>query len=218
MFPRPFSFTVMAWAPLVLIAVGLLSGPAGFGLAGQSAEAALFNEVKKLLASDGQDVDQFGFSVAVSGDTAIVGATEEDARGTNAGAVYVFQRDVGGAGNWGEVKKLLASDAQDFDLFGWSVAVSGDTAIVGAPGEDTGGVNAGAAYVFRRDQGGAGNWGEVKKLTAADAQAGDFFGLGVAVSVDTAVLGLMARMQGVPKPGPPTSSSATRVARATGAW
>ena len=78
-------------------------------------------------------------------------AQVEDAGGTNAGAAYVFQRDQGGADNWGEVTKLTASDAQAGDQFGHGVAVSGDTAVVGANFEDAGGSNAGAAYVFGRD-------------------------------------------------------------------
>ena len=174
---------------LVLIAVALLSGPAGFGPGEQSAEAALLSEVKKLLASDAQTEDYFGWSVAISGDTAVVGAYGEDAGGHRAGAAYVFGRDEGGADNWGEVTKLTASDAQAVDLFGFSVAVSGDTAVVGAWHEDAGGGNAGAAYVFERNQGGADNWGEVKKLTASDAQDFDQFGMSVAVSGDTAVVG-----------------------------
>ena len=66
----------------------------------------------------------------------------------DAGAGYAFQRDEGGAGNWGEVKKLLASDAGAGDLFGYSVAVNGDTTVVGAPFEAAGASFAGAAYVF----------------------------------------------------------------------
>jgi len=146
-------------------------------------------EVKKLTASDAQADDHFGVSVAISGNTAVVGAYFEDAGGQLAGAVYVFQRDQGGVNNWGEVRKLTASDAQAFDLFGSSVAVSGDTIVVGALGEDAGGEDAGAAYVFQRDQGGADNWGEVAKLAAADAEADDLFGRSVAISDDTAVVG-----------------------------
>ena len=186
----PFLVRGAIVALLVMIATGLLSGPAGFGAAPQSAEAALLSEVKKLLASDAQTLDNFGISVAVSGDTAVVGAWHEDAGGLfRAGAAYVFQRGQGGAGNWGEVTKLTASDAQADDGFGYSVAVSGDTAVVGAIQEDPVGTDAGAAYVFQRDQGGTNNWGEVKKLTASDAQAFDIFGYSVAVSGDTAVVG-----------------------------
>ena len=124
--------------------------------------------------------------MAISGDTAVVGACCEDTGGFDAGAAYVFQRNQGGADNWGEVKKLTASDAQASDRFGHSVAVSGDTAVVGAFREDA---LVGAAYVFQRNQGDADNWGEVKKLTASDAQDIDFFAHGVAISGDTAVVG-----------------------------
>ncbi|MCH8065792.1 MAG: FG-GAP repeat protein, partial [Chloroflexi bacterium] len=108
-----------------------------------------WGEVKKLTASDAQAIDPFGNSVAVSDDSAVVGATGNDAKGFLAGAAYAFQRDEGGAGNWGEVNKLTASDAQAYDRFGVSVAVSGDSAIVGVLDEDAGGLNAGAAYVFQ---------------------------------------------------------------------
>ena len=148
-----------------------------------------WGEVKKLTASDAQASDYFGVSAAVNGDTAVVGAYAEDAGGIDAGAAYVFQRNAGGADNWGEVKKLTASDAQAYDEFGRSVAVSGDTAVVGAHYEHSGGSIAGAAYVFSRNQGGTDNWGQVKKLTASDAQAGDEFGYSAAVSGDTAVVG-----------------------------
>ena len=83
----------------------------------------------------------------------------------NSGSAYIFYRDQGGADNWGQVKKLTASDGAANDYFGFSVSISGDTAIVGAYGDDDNGVNSGSAYIFSRDQGGADNWGEVKKLT-----------------------------------------------------
>ena len=148
-----------------------------------------WGEVTKLTASDAQPADSFGRSVAVSGDIAVVGAPDEDAAGNLAGAVYVFQRDEGGADNWGEVTKLTASDAQSAAWFGFSVAVSGDTALAGAPGEDAAASFAGAAYVFQRDEGGVDNWGEVTRLTASNAEPEDFFGLSVAVSSDTSVVG-----------------------------
>ena len=148
-----------------------------------------WGEVKKLTASDAERRDRFGISVAVSGDTAVVGANFEDAGGDAAGAAYIFQRDQGGAENWGEVKKLTASDAQPGDFFGAGVAVVGDTAVVGAWGEDSRGDQTGAAYVFRRDSGGADNWGDVQKLTASDPQRDYRFGWSVAVSGETAVVG-----------------------------
>ncbi|MCH8066348.1 MAG: FG-GAP repeat protein, partial [Chloroflexi bacterium] len=142
---------LLALLTFTVLAGALLSGPAGFRPEPQSAEAVSLNEVRKLLASDAQAGDRFGVSVAVSGDTAVVGAHGEDAGGSNAGAAYVFQRNQGGTDNWGEVKKLSSSDAEAGDQFGRSVAVSGDTVIVGAFAEDAGGSAAGAAYLFDRD-------------------------------------------------------------------
>jgi hypothetical protein len=141
-----------------------------------SIDPLIWTEVKKLTASDAEAGDNFGHAVAVSGDTAIVGAHQEDTGGSNAGAAYVFYRDWGGVDYWGQWHKLIASDAEAGDQFGRSVAISGDTAIVGAYGEDAGGSAAGAAYVFDRDQGGADSWGEVKKLVASDPEANDQFG------------------------------------------
>ena len=115
-------------------------------------EAAPVFEAKKLTDSNPEAEDYFGFSVSVSGDTAVVGAAQEDAGGVGfcAGAAFVFQRDEGGAGNWGEVKKLTASDADVAAHFGISVAVSSDTAIVGAYREDAEGFRAGAAWYVRK--------------------------------------------------------------------
>jgi hypothetical protein len=149
----------------------------------------LLSSEKKLVAADGASVDLFGRSVAISGDTAIIGADSNDGGGTRAGAAYVFERDSGGPGNWGQMVKLLAADPTAFDAFGRSVAISGDTAIVGKTGDDDGGPSAGAAYVFERDAGGLDNWGQITKLTAADAAQEDVFGISVAISGDTAIVG-----------------------------
>ncbi|MCH8010105.1 MAG: FG-GAP repeat protein, partial [Chloroflexi bacterium] len=151
-------------ALVAVIAVGLLTGPAGFRPEPQSAEAALLNEFKKITASDAETGDNFSTrAVAISGDTIVAGASGEDGGVGDpldkAGAAYVFQRDEGGAGNWGEVTKLTASDAQADDRFGFRVAVSVDTIVVGAHLEDGGAgdpvLNTGAVYVFQRDEGGA---------------------------------------------------------------
>ena len=148
-----------------------------------------WGEVKEFTAFDNLTGDKFAISVAISGDTAVVGAYNADAVGSDSGAAYVFQRNEGGVDNWGEVTKLTASDADADDRFGISVTLSGDTIIVGAHHEDAVGSDAGAAYVFQRNQGGTDNWGEVTKLTASDAGAGDEFGVSVAISGDTAVVG-----------------------------
>jgi hypothetical protein len=137
----------------------------------------------KLIASDAAAADLFGSSVAVSGDTAVVGATYDDSPATDAGSAYVFVRSNGA---WTEQAKLTASDVAAGDNFGNRVALSGDTAVVGAPADDSPATNAGSAYVFVRS---GGTWTEQAKLTASDAAANDQFGVSVAVSGDTAVVG-----------------------------
>jgi hypothetical protein len=137
----------------------------------------------KLIASDAAAADLFGSSVAVSGDTAVVGATYDDSPATDAGSAYVFVRSNGA---WTEQAKLTASDVAAGDNFGNRVALSGDTAVVGARADDSPATNAGSAYVFVRS---GGTWTEQAKLTASDAAANDQFGVSVAVSGDTAVVG-----------------------------
>jgi hypothetical protein len=94
---------------------------------------------QKIQASDKQQGDEFGFSVSISGDYAIVGAYLEDTGGTtNAGAAYIYKRD-SSTGVWGSEQKIQASDKQTQDQYGHSVSISNEYAIVGAPFEDTGG-------------------------------------------------------------------------------
>jgi len=152
----------------------------------QPGMATLPTEEAKLTASDGAASDYFGWSVALSGDTALVGADNNDDDGANSGSAYIFERNNSGADNWGEVKKLTASDGAAGDIFGYSVGLSGDTALVGAWGDDSG---QGAAYLFERNTGGVDNWGEVAKLTASDGAASDSFGSSVSLSGDTALVG-----------------------------
>ena len=92
--------------------------------------ASHLEEVAKLTASDAAVDDLFGFSVSVSGDTAVIGAFHDDDGGSDSGSAYVFTRS-GGA--WTQQAKLTASDAAAEDFFGYSVSVSGDTAVIGAP-------------------------------------------------------------------------------------
>src|SRR5262252_249356 len=149
-----------------------------------------FTEIKKLTPSDGGGGKLFGGSVAIYGDTAIVGASIDFIGNNNRqGTAYIFERNQGGGANWGFVKKLIASDGATDNLFGASVAIYGDTAIVGAPGEVTNVSYPGSAYIFERNQGGANNWGEVKKLTASDGDGNDFFGCSVAIYASTAIVG-----------------------------
>lgn len=154
-----------------------------------------WNEVIKAVASDRASNDYFGNSVAISGDYAIVGASneDEDALGTNtlsdAGSAYIFKNN---AGTWTQVQKIVASDRGVGDRFGISVAISGDYAIVGAywEDEDAFGANAllraGSAYIFKNN---AGTWTEVQKIVASDRGIYDNFGNSVTISSDYAIVG-----------------------------
>jgi hypothetical protein len=106
-----------------------------------------FTRQDKLLAADAASFDGFGNSVAISGETVVVGAPFDDgAAGFDQGGAYVFVRRGGG---WSQQQKLLAADAAEGDQFGVSVALSGETVVVGAElGNGTGVFDQGSAYVF----------------------------------------------------------------------
>lgn len=200
-----------------------------------------WNFVKKLIASDGVPDDLFGFAVALSGDTALVGAYTKNLAGERSGAAYVFERNSGGPNQWGQVKELQPEDAAAYDyfgvsvglsgdtaiigaywqsdlhgracffernaggagnwgqtaeiydhgpeIFGYCVSIDGDTAVVGAYGNDAAGNGSGQAYIYGRDQGGPGMWGEVATLAAEDAGPMQLLGLSVAVRGSTALAG-----------------------------
>ena len=130
-----------------------------------------WTEQAKLLASDGMKGDQFG-RIAIDDKTIVVGASNVDdgKHGLDTGSAYIFTLQ---DGTWTEQAKLTASDAAAGDNFGWSVAIDGDTAVIGAIGADQKGNNSGAAYVFTRNNG---VWTEQAKLTARDGAANDGFG------------------------------------------
>ena len=136
-----------------------------------------WTEQATLLAGDGAAGDQFGQSVSVSGDTAIVGA---GGNATFTGAAYVFVRS---GTSWTKQATLLAGNGAANDYFGISVSVSGDTAIVGAFYTASG---TGAAYAFARS---GTSWTEQAILLAGDGAANDYFGISVSVSGDTALVG-----------------------------
>ena len=163
--------------------------------------ANIWGEVKKLTASDGASDDFFGGSVAISGDTAIVGSHLNDGQGISPVTAYIFERDQGGANSWGQVKKLLASDGAVADRLGVSVAISGDTAVVGADRDNDMGGQSGSAYIFERHHGGANNWGQVSKLLASDGEADDRFGISVAISGGTTIVGAHAERHGTNSAG-----------------
>jgi hypothetical protein len=148
-----------------------------------------WTEIKKLTASDGAAMEQFGANVAIDGDTAIVGAPGRLPYGDWPGSAYIF-RDTSAAGDWSSFTetKLTASDAAMHDMFGSYVAIDGDTAVVGARASDDAGDQSGSTYIFQ-DTSGTGDWTEIKKLTASDAAAMDIFGRNVEIDGDTIIIG-----------------------------
>ena len=115
------------------------------GTIASSAWAQTQNEIQKLLANDGAAGTRVGNSVAVDEDTAVIGVSGDDDNGGNSGSAYVFTRD---AGVWTEQQKLVAGDGAAGDMFGVSVAVDGDTTVIGAFFDDDNGLKSGSAYVF----------------------------------------------------------------------
>ncbi|MEZ4266521.1 MAG: hypothetical protein R3F39_09090 [Myxococcota bacterium] len=138
---------------------------------------------QKLNAVGAAAFDQFGYAVAISGETIVVGAFQDDDAGSSSGSAYVFVRS---GTTWTQQQKLTAKDAAASDFFGISLGISGDSIIVGANGDDDGGSLSGSAYVFARS---GTTWTEQQKLTAKDAVADDLFGYAVAISGGTAVVG-----------------------------
>jgi uncharacterized repeat protein (TIGR01451 family) len=139
---------------------------------------------QKIVASDAARGDQFGLTLALSGDTLIVGAPNNvGTTGSLSGAVYIFHWD---GQSWKQGQKLTASDARAFDNFGFSLAIDGNVIVVGAPFHDGAGANSGEAYVFAWD---GKTWLQTAQLTARDAAAGDEYGSAVAVSGDFLAVG-----------------------------
>ena len=141
----------------------------------------------KITASDGAAGDLFGISVAIDGNTILVGADLHDEKAENAGAVYVYILE---DNKWQQEAKLTASDGGKTDIFGVRVALSENTALISARRDDTKalGIDAGSAYIFVRD---GSTWAQQVKLTSPDGQADDRFGRGVALSGDMAIISAM---------------------------
>ncbi|MEK6674214.1 MAG: FG-GAP repeat protein [Planctomycetota bacterium] len=141
----------------------------------------LEREITPVDASEG---DQFGFSVALSGDLAVIGARFDDEGGTDSGSTYLFRRS---GTNWLQETKLLAMDNAIGDEFGVSVGTDGLRVIVGSRMANQGTeVSAGAAYIFHKV---GANWVQQDRVTAPDAADNDQFGISVAIDGDEAIIG-----------------------------
>ena len=157
--------------------------------ANNKAGGANFVEVAQFIAADGEPFERFGQTIAVDGDTLVIGAIYDNDNGVKSGAVYIFERNAGGTNQWGLVKKITGNDTSAGDEFGAYFDIHGDTLVVGAKDDDVNGSDSGSAYVFERNAGGTNNWGQVKKLISSDNSFGDNFGWHARISGDTIVVG-----------------------------
>jgi hypothetical protein len=138
--------------------------------------------MQRLVASDGEDFDYFGSAVALDGKTLMVGAPRIGS--DNPGAVYVFTFN---GSTWVETQKLMPLNGENFNDIGYAIAISGDLALIGAPGETIeGDINRGAVYFFKFN---GVNWVEQATLLASSGTASDQFGGSITISGNTAVIG-----------------------------
>lgn len=166
--------------------IGLLFGVLALGIPTHiSAQTCNPTETQKLTPSDGEAGDNFGSSaaVAIDGDTLLVGSRYHIGTFFEDGAAYVY-RDSGSG--WVEEQKLVASDGDEGDWFGWAVGLEGDTAMVGSFLDDDLGEDSGSVYVYEHD---GTSWVEAQKLLASDGTAGAFFGRQIEIRGDLAIIG-----------------------------
>ena len=158
-----------------------------------SSTSELFTQEWQLYANDAAASDFFGCSVSLYGDTALIGAYGDDGYDDgnvlvqDSGSVYVFTLS-STSGTFTQHSQLYAGDAATYDTFGYSVSLYGDTALIGAHGDDDEGSNSGSVYVFTLSTT-DGTFTEQYKLYASDAAAQDYFGLSVSLHGNTALIG-----------------------------
>jgi hypothetical protein len=176
------------------VAYVFVKPPSGWGNMVQTATLA---------SSDGIFCDFFGASVAISGNTIVVGSSQNDpfCVGEAAGAVYVFVEPSGGwSGTVLQTAKLTASDGAIGDALGSSVSLSGNTLLAGAPGTYPSS-KPGSAYVFVEPASGWANMTQTAKLTESDGVAGDEFGSSASIDAGTAAVGSPSATSGTIQPG-----------------
>ena len=179
-----------------------------------------FVQEARLYASDGQGGDLFGTSIAMDGDTVVVGTYLDDDDGRTSGSAYVFTKPSGGWVQTSTAAKLTAFDGAGGEGFGFSVAVDGDTIAVSAVWDDDKGGQSGSAYVFTRPSRGWVTTSTAVKLTAYDGAAEDLFGYSVAVDNDgdTIVVGAFRDDVGDEPDVKTDAGSAYVFTKPTGGW
>ncbi len=178
------SWDTFGWSVDISGSIAIASAPGDDDGGTSSGSAYLFdtstgNELFKLTAGDGAPYDNFGWSVGISGNYAVVGSNYDDDGGSASGSAYLFDVTTGQ-----QIHKLTANDASPGDFLGKSVAISNNTVIAGSNTNDALGANSGAAYVFDGITG-----QQTRKLTASDGANQDQFGQSVAMSGDLAIIG-----------------------------
>ncbi|MDP6052656.1 MAG: FG-GAP repeat protein, partial [Candidatus Latescibacteria bacterium] len=168
-------------------AIGLKPGSLGNGyvhIFGR--DGTNWNFAQELSGDAGFGQDYFGKSIAMEGDDLIVGGQHTTVDGYwRAGAAYIFTRS-GGSESLSLQQKLMVSDADTSDVFGWAVSINGDLAVVGAPGRDDNGTDSGSSYVYVRT---GTTWNQEFMITASDASENDNFGLAVATDGVNIIVG-----------------------------
>ena len=142
-----------------------------------------WTQMVKLTASDGAPSDYFGRAVSITGNHVVIGAYGNDDMGTSSGSAYIFEYD---GTNWTQQAKLNPSDGASSDYFGYSVAIDGNYAVIGAYGDDDMGSYSGSAYIFSFN---GTNWVEQQKLLAVDGLSSDYLGQSVSITDNYVVAG-----------------------------
>ena len=142
-----------------------------------------WSEQAKLTASDAAANDLFGQAVSIASSTVAIGSYFDDDLGSHSGSAYIFRRS---GTTWSEEAKLLPGDGAEADQFGFSISMSGNAVVIGAPFDDDLGTDSGSAYVFRFN---GTSWIQEAKLTTTDGAAGDWFGYSVSIDGDVVVAG-----------------------------
>ncbi len=144
--------------------------------------SSVWSEEEKLFAVS-TPYDFFGYSVCCQGDQLLVGAPTYDGLATDAGAAFVYGYD---GVSWQPEQTLLAPGGAAYDRFGWSVALSGDVALIGSPGDGGVGISSGSAYFFRYGPGT--DWAFEQKALSIPAVVAETYGSTVALNGNVAVV------------------------------